>query len=446
MTQDIYFEIIDYIGKQIAGSDLGSGLSLENNVFAVGGCVRDVVMGNEINDIDIAVPIPDGGYKLGKFLENKGLLKHGLVNYPAYSVCKFVLKEYPDVEIEAVQTRKEKYADKESRNPVTAFGTIKDDCYRRDLTINSLYMSISTKEILDLTGRGISDIKNRIAMTPLEPDETFDDDPLRMMRVIRFASRFGLYIDDKVYQSIIKYRKRLYIICRERIHDEFVKMLKDKACGVAVQYMFETNLIETVFTTIHHTRVKPSFVIDNISDLKNAFDDYRVILSAVLLMYYDFENAETYGMRLKSDLKMSNADISFCMKIIKMYLQIVDWCYHPPKLKKEIYQVFYECGDSNVYLIAKTIARIINVMHYKNLYHMCIDKDVYNNIYGVNGQVNFFKYQLPISGSDVMDKLNMEPGKEVKTVLNKLLDIVFENPKLYNKPDEIWKEYEENGN
>ena len=156
MTKETYYEIIDKVGELIKGTQF------VNNVFSVGGCVRDLLMGNEIKDIDMCVSLPDGGIKLAEFMQENGYTKGSVVTYPTYGTAMFKLKEFPDIDIEVVQTRGEQYHDKDSRNPVTTFAPIEEDAFRRDLTINALYQNIITKEILDPTNSGFSDIKNHI--------------------------------------------------------------------------------------------------------------------------------------------------------------------------------------------------------------------------------------------------------------------------------------------
>ena len=178
----------------------------------VGGAVRDYVMKNEIKDIDICVDIENGGVLFSQFLYEKGYTKSSPKIFPTYGTSMFHLKKFPDLEIECVQTRGEQYHDKNTRNPICTFSDIKEDCFRRDLTINALYININTNEILDLTGNGLNDIKNGICrVTNDNPDIVFTDDPLRILRVIRFATRFDFKIDDKTWESMVKFSSRLDI-------------------------------------------------------------------------------------------------------------------------------------------------------------------------------------------------------------------------------------------
>ena len=150
-----YNEICDYLRNIIVDS------VYENHLYTVGGCVRDSILKHEIKDIDLVIDLPNGGIDFSQWLYNKSLLTHAPVVYETYGTSMFCLKQFPDVELEAVQTRKEQYKDKNSRNPETCFGTIIEDCLRRDLTINSLYYNVTSKEVIDITGYGYKDINDK---------------------------------------------------------------------------------------------------------------------------------------------------------------------------------------------------------------------------------------------------------------------------------------------
>lgn len=160
MTKQKFKEIINYIGSLIHGTEF------QENTFAVGGSVRDFIMGNDIKDIDIVVSLPDGGMKLAEFLHTKKFLTRPPVVYPTYGTAMFKFKKFNQDEIECVHTRGEQYHDKNSRNPVTTFASIEEDAFRRDFTCNALYYDISKKNIIDPTGKGVEDIKNRIIRSP----------------------------------------------------------------------------------------------------------------------------------------------------------------------------------------------------------------------------------------------------------------------------------------
>lgn len=222
MTDQHYLHILEYFRK------ITTGTKWEGHLYAVGGCVRDEILGSEIHDVDIAVDIPNGGILFTRWLMRRRQLAEAPVLFHKFGTAKLRLRRFPDDEIELVQTRAEQYTDKTSRCPEVVSGNIEQDCFRRDFTVNTLYRNISTGEILDMTGRAIHDIKEGILRTPMDPYETFDDDPVRILRCLRFAARFGWRIDDATMEALQECAPRLAIVSRERWSAEFKKMLFGK--------------------------------------------------------------------------------------------------------------------------------------------------------------------------------------------------------------------------
>lgn len=191
----------------------------------MGGCCRDEVLGLPINDLDLAVDLPNGGVKFTRWLEKKRLTASRPIYFLRFGTAKLRLRRFPEEEIEIVQTRREQYTKETSACPEVCFGSIEDDCFRRDFTVNSLYRNITTGELTDITGYGIPDMRHGRLRTPLDPDETFHDDPVRILRGLRFANRFGWTIDSNVYEAMMRNIDRLDIVSRERCHSELCKML-----------------------------------------------------------------------------------------------------------------------------------------------------------------------------------------------------------------------------
>lgn len=219
MKESTYHKILDYFRK------ISEGTKWDGHLYAVGGCVRDEILGSEVHDVDIAVDLPNGGVNFAMWLLRHKYLVAMPVLFKKFGTAKLTLRKFPDEEIEVVQTRAEKYTDKTSRCPEVVSGTIREDCFRRDFTVNTLYRNIKTGEVLDMTGRGVHDIKEGIIRTPLDPYETFDDDPVRILRCLRFAARFGWKIDEATKEALESSVERLAIVSRERWGAEFKKML-----------------------------------------------------------------------------------------------------------------------------------------------------------------------------------------------------------------------------
>lgn len=245
MTFNEYKEICDYLKRLTADT------RWEGHIYTVGGCCRDAILGREIQDVDLAIDLPGGGVDFPMWLYERHLTAGKPVLFPKYCTSKFRLRAFPSHELEAVQTRSEKYTKENSRNPETVFGSLEEDCKRRDLTINSLYYDITNDSYLDLTGTGIDDIKNGIIRTPMAPDQTYDDDPVRILRTIRFASRYGWPIEPEALAAMKRNVHRLDIIKPERMHQEFDKLLNGPNVKQALQLLLETGALKWIFPLLY---------------------------------------------------------------------------------------------------------------------------------------------------------------------------------------------------
>jgi poly(A) polymerase len=202
---DKIFKIIAEIAEQ------------ENNpTFVIGGFVRDCILGRESHDIDIVVQ--GSGIDLARTFA-----KHLGKNIPVSVFRSFgtAMVRHEEMEIEFVGARKESYRSN-SRKPIVEDGSLEDDQKRRDFTINAMAISLNPGNYGDLIDPfgGMEDIEKKILRTPLEPDQTFSDDPLRMMRAIRFATELGFTIEPKTRKAISKSASRIEIVSKERISDE----------------------------------------------------------------------------------------------------------------------------------------------------------------------------------------------------------------------------------
>lgn len=196
-------------------------------LFLVGGYPRDRFLGLPTSD-DVDIVLEDDALELARFLYDRGLSDHAPVLYPRFGTAMIAIEGH---NVELVTARAESYAP-DSRKPNVRKATIHDDILRRDFTINTLLENLHTGEILDLTGSAYEDLRAGIIRTPLEPKETFFDDPLRMLRAIRFAVRFGFQIEESTWSAICEESHRLNlmgpeppVVSAERIRDEFVKVV-----------------------------------------------------------------------------------------------------------------------------------------------------------------------------------------------------------------------------
>ncbi|MBL7898276.1 MAG: tRNA nucleotidyltransferase, partial [Crocinitomicaceae bacterium] len=212
------------------------------SVFAIGGFVRDLILKRNSKDVDFVV-LGDGlefAEKVASKLEIKKV-----AYYKNFGTAAFI---YNDLAIEFVGARKESYSH-DSRKPVVETGTLSDDQKRRDFTINALAISMaktSFGELLD-PFNGLEDLKNKIIRTPLEPDQTYSDDPLRMLRAVRFSSQLGFKIEEESLQAISRNASRLKIISIERIMDEFNKIVMSDKPSRGISLLFDTKLLHEFF-------------------------------------------------------------------------------------------------------------------------------------------------------------------------------------------------------
>ena len=203
-----------------------------HNIYAVGGCVRDILLGTEPKDIDVVVDFPEGEQKLLEYLVKRypGRVKNVAENIK-FGTNRFtlILEDGTEEVIDCAMTRTESYS-KGSRKPgEVGYAGVNVDALRRDFTLNALYYSITSEgEILDPTGKGLEDLKKGLLRTPLDPAETFNEDSLRMMRAVRFKHQKGFTLSHEVEEGIKTSCSALTTTAKERISEEFLKILKSK--------------------------------------------------------------------------------------------------------------------------------------------------------------------------------------------------------------------------
>jgi len=210
------------------------------NAFLIGGWVRDIFLYRNSEDIDIVVE--ENGIEFAKALA-KFLNVKSIAVFKTYGTAQII---YKGLEIEIVGARKESYR-KDSRNPTVSQGSLTDDQNRRDFTINSLAISLRAPHNLIDPFDGLADLDAQIIKTPLDPDITFSDDPLRMLRAIRFASQLGFKIEDETFNSIIKNAERVKILTQERITVEFNKIMESPVPSLGIYLLDQAGILPLIF-------------------------------------------------------------------------------------------------------------------------------------------------------------------------------------------------------
>jgi len=229
-------------------SDVADQMQLET--YLIGGYVRDMYLKRSSKDIDIVTV--GSGIELAREVA-KHLKPSPKVNY--FKNFGTAMLKYKDLEIEFVGARKESYK-RNSRKPIVEDGTLEDDQNRRDFTINALAIGINKHNFGNLVDPfdGMNDLNNKIIRTPLDPDITFSDDPLRIMRAIRFATQLNFEIESKTLQSISKNRERLKIVSAERIIDELNKIMMSSKPSVGFKLMEETGVLQQIFPELQNLK------------------------------------------------------------------------------------------------------------------------------------------------------------------------------------------------
>ena len=444
-----FITITEYIREIIRGT------IYEGHIYAVGGSVRDLLMKKPIKDIDLVIDIENGGIEFAKFCMDKGLLTHDVVLFERYGTAMFKFLQFPDDEIECVMTRGEKYPDRNSRNPETIFAGIEEDCIRRDLTINALYYNISTGEIVDMVG-GINDINNKIIRTTNEnPDVVYDDDPLRVLRTVRFATRYGWEIESKTYESMKRYVDRLEIISKERIKDEFNKILLSDNASMGIRTLCDIGAMKYIIPEVDEMigMEQNAYHFGDVFEHTMALLDYDTkyfqtedaVVRLALLLHdigkiktrtvgddgrVHFYEHEFVGCDMVTDilkrLKYDNKTIETVKFLVKNHMRTKNFGNDCVKIKpKHFNKLAYACKNEYLY---KALARVIECDNnsHKAEHNITGQYDYFVN--RIDDAYKMFNYKLPVNGNDVMDVLKISGGVLVKRVLERLMNRAYPNP------------------
>lgn len=450
MKENSFNEIVSAI------KDFIKGTKWENKVMLVGGCVRDLLMGNEPNDIDLLI---DGDINAGIEFANFIGKDHTVVVYPTYGTAMF---HFMGEKIECVAPRKEKYKS-DSRNPVVESATLKEECLRRDFTINSMYINVSTNEIIDETGLGKKDIENHVIRSTSRPDIIFSDDPLRMLRAIRFSSRFGWEIEKDTFNGILKNTKRIEIITQERITDEINKILLSNNPSMGLQLIYDTGLMQYVLpefmNIINMNQNKYHFGTvweHTLSVVKNT---QPILENRLAALFHDlgkyktvstdengnvhFYKHELFSGDLAEEIlkrmKYSNKTINAVKKAVIEHMRTKSFGDRCEKVKdKTIRKLQYDLGAYQD--LCLDVINADNISHAKeycmpNQVKIIKDKINYMNENGLGCETII----LPVNGNDIMETFSLNPCSDIKKTLNWLKNQYISNPNKYKIKEECLK-------
>jgi poly(A) polymerase len=447
---DNVFEII---------SDIGEDLGIE--VYVIGGFVRDCILERSSKDIDI-LSVGKGITVAKEFAKR--------VNSKNVSIFKSfgtAMVKHQNLEIEFVGARRESYQ-RNSRKPIVEDGTLHDDQNRRDFTINALAISLNKRnygELLD-PFNGMEDLENKMIKTPLNPAITFSDDPLRMIRAIRFATQLDFSIHEDSFHAIIKQKERIEIISKERIVDELNKIILSEKPSKGFILLEESGLLEIIFPEVNKLKgidvIKGKKHKDVFYHTLTVLDNVAKVSADLWLRWaallhdigkpatkkyfpelgwtfhgHDFKGAKMIPEMFRKMKLPLNEKMKFVQKMVLLHLR-------PIVLSQEIVtdsairRLLLDAGDDIDSLMTLCEADITSKNQEKVKRYIKNFKLVRKKIKDVEERDHIRNWQPPISGEIIMKTFNLKPCKEVGIIKMAIKEAILEG-EIKNEYDEAFQ-------
>ena len=430
-----------------------SKIAEENNqqVYIVGGYVRDLLM-EKNKDTDIDFVTEGSGIILAQKVANFINSEIKISVFKTYGTAMF---RYEGIDLEFVGARKESYSE-ESRNPEVEQGTLEDDQKRRDFTINALAISLNKDDFGELVDpfNGVEDIRNKVLRTPLEPEKTYSDDPLRMMRAIRFASTLKFSIEKSSFLAIKKEVERIKIVTIERVMVEFNKIMLSEKPSIGLKLLKDTGLLGLIIPEltalegieeVEGQKHKDNFwhtleVVDNISvNTDNLWLRWAALLhdigkaptkKFVKGTGWTFHGHEFLGSKMVKTLFQRlklplGKDMKYVQKMVKLSSRPIALVSDDAS-DSALRRMLFDAGEDLEDLFTLCKADITTKNSYKQEKFKKNFEYVAKKIKEVEEKDHIRNFQPPITGEEIMAMFNLKPGKEIGILKEKVKEAILE--------------------